>query len=89
METHKTVMVLSIVGSSLLFVGLLLQAHEAAKRESNVSNISAHTHGDHICVCPECSYEVTAGPYVKCNTMICPMCGARMRALTTGEYRPY
>lgn len=47
----------------------------------------AHEHGPHICYCPSCSTEVEVGPYIKCNTQVCPQCGSMMRAKETGEYR--
>lgn len=46
-----------------------------------------HLHGEHICYCPSCGYEVTVDEYVKCNTLICCICGDRMRAKETGEFR--
>ncbi|MGQ9545918.1 MAG: transglutaminase-like domain-containing protein [Dehalococcoidia bacterium] len=47
----------------------------------------AHQHGRHICYCPVCTYEVEVDAYVKCNSLDCPQCGARMRAKETGELR--
>lgn len=47
----------------------------------------AHEHGPHVCYCPGCNYETTVDAYVQCNTLTCPVCGARMRAKETGEYR--
>jgi len=47
----------------------------------------AHEHGPHICICPNCSHEVEVEAYVPCNTQTCPLCGTRMRAKETGEYR--
>jgi hypothetical protein len=47
----------------------------------------AHEHGPHICYCPSCSHEVEVEAYVPCNTQTCPLCGTRMRAKETGEYR--
>jgi len=47
----------------------------------------AHEHGPHKCYCPNCNYEVEVDAYVKCNTLTCPQCGARMRAKETGEFR--
>jgi len=44
-------------------------------------------HGPHECYCPSCGYTETAAEYVKCNTLICPECGDRLRATETGEYR--
>jgi hypothetical protein len=47
----------------------------------------AHEHGPHICYCPNCSKEVEVAAWVPCNTQTCPLCGTRMRAKETGEYR--
>ncbi len=47
----------------------------------------AHPHGDHICYCPKCNYEMTVAEDVKCNTQSCPECGVQMRAKETGENR--
>jgi hypothetical protein len=47
-----------------------------------------HEHGPHICYCPSCNnYSTEVGENVKCNTLYCPQCGARLRARETGEYR--
>jgi len=46
-----------------------------------------HPHGAHECYCPTCGYTETVDAYVKCNTRVCPLCGDRMRAVETGEYR--
>lgn len=47
----------------------------------------AHPHGEHLCVCPECSSEISVKEDVKCNTQKCPECGAKMRAKEIGEKR--
>jgi uncharacterized protein (DUF983 family) len=47
----------------------------------------AHEHGAHSCYCPTCGYQTTVAEYVKCNTQSCPVCGDRLRAVETGEYR--
>lgn len=47
----------------------------------------AHEHGPHKCYCPECNYETEVGAYVKCNSLVCPSCGARLRARETGALR--
>jgi len=47
----------------------------------------AHEHGSHVCYCPSCNYKVEVEAYTKCNLLICPQCGGRMRAVETGEYR--
>lgn len=47
----------------------------------------AHEHGPHTCYCPNCSKEVEVEAWVPCNTQTCPLCGTRMRAKETGEYR--
>jgi len=46
-----------------------------------------HPHGDHICVCPECSKEITVKEDIKCNTQECPGCNTQMRAKDIGERR--
>lgn len=40
-----------------------------------------------ICRCPGCDYEMSLDEGQKCNLFECPLCGARMRAVSTGEYR--
>lgn len=47
----------------------------------------AHEHGNHQCYCPSCSYIIELAENDKCNTHTCPVCGDRMRAFETGEYR--
>jgi hypothetical protein len=47
----------------------------------------AHEHGPHACYCLNCDLEVEVGPYIKCNTQVCPQCGSALRAKETGEYR--
>jgi hypothetical protein len=47
----------------------------------------AHEHGPHSCYCPSCNYQTEVPEYVRCNTLTCPNCGARMRAVETGELR--
>ena len=51
------------------------------------TQISNHPHGAHTCYCPDCDYTVEVGEYVRCKNQQCPVCGARMRAVETGEYR--
>ena len=41
----------------------------------------------HLCRCPACDYEMSLEEGEKCNLMECPLCGTRMRALSTAEYR--
>jgi len=48
---------------------------------------SSHRHGEHFCYCPSCGWEQEVSENVKCNTLTCCMCGARMRAVSTGERR--
>ena len=48
---------------------------------------SRHRHGEHFCYCPTCEYEMSVEEGQKCNLIECPLCGARMRAVSTGEYR--
>jgi ferredoxin len=33
-----------------------------------------------------CGLEIEVGPYIKCNTQVCPHCGSTLRATETGEY---
>jgi hypothetical protein len=47
----------------------------------------AHEHGQHSCYCPACNYQTEVSEYIRCNTLTCPNCGARMRAVETGELR--
>lgn len=47
----------------------------------------AHEHGPHTCYCPSCNYQSEVEAYVRCNTLSCPNCGSRMRAVETGEFR--
>jgi hypothetical protein len=47
----------------------------------------AHEHGPHTCYCPNCNFEKEVDAYTRCNTVACPVCGTRMRAKDTGEYR--
>ena len=49
--------------------------------------MAIHPHGVHSCRCPSCGYETEVEESVKCNTLTCPQCGSRMRAVDTGEYR--
>lgn len=46
-----------------------------------------HQHGPHDCSCPTCGWTETVDTNVKCNTLTCPRCGDRMRAVETGERR--
>ena len=46
-----------------------------------------HLHGPHECFCPTCNYRVEVEENVKCNTISCPNCGTRMRAVDIGERR--
>lgn len=46
---------------------------------------ATHPHGEHVCVCPECSTETTVAEGVKCNTQKCPECGTTMQAKEAGE----
>jgi len=39
------------------------------------------------CRCPACDYEMSLEEGQKCNLFECPLCGARMRAVSTDEYR--
>lgn len=50
---------------------------------------SRHRHGEHLCYCPSpnCGYQMTVEEGQKCNLIECPLCGTRMRAVSTGEYR--
>lgn len=50
---------------------------------------SSHRHGEHFCYCPnpDCGYGMSVEEGQKCNLIECPLCGARMRAVSTGEYR--
>lgn len=48
---------------------------------------SRHRHGEHTCRCPACDYEMSVEEGQKCNMMDCPRCGAKMRAVSTGEFR--
>jgi len=60
-----------------------------AKETSSFSQSipSTHPHGPHDCYCPSCGYTETVEENVKCNTLYCPKCGDRLRAVGTGEYR--
>ena len=49
--------------------------------------INIHPHGSHSCYCPECNFTMVVETGVKCNTVVCPECGSRLRAVETGEYR--
>lgn len=48
-----------------------------------------HRHGEHFCYCPssDCGYQMSVEEGQKCNLIECPLCGTRMRAVSTGEYR--
>ena len=46
-----------------------------------------HEHGPHLCYCPTCGWEQEVSENVKCNTLTCCICGDRLRAVSTGEYR--
>jgi len=46
-----------------------------------------HRHGEHFCYCPSCDYQVSVEEGQKCNLLKCPVCGDRLRAVSTGEYR--
>jgi len=46
-----------------------------------------HKHGLHSCYCPSCGYTIEVDVYQKCKEQVCPLCGDRMRATETGEYR--
>jgi len=50
---------------------------------------SRHRHGEHLCYCPspDCGYQMTVEEGQKCSLIECPLCGSRMRAVSTGEYR--
>lgn len=48
---------------------------------------SRHRHGEHYCYCPTCDYQMAVEEGQKCNLIECPLCGSRMRAVSTGEYR--
>ena len=52
-----------------------------------VTSIAVHPHGPHDCYCPACGYILTVDTNIKCNTLQCPQCNDRMRAVETGEYR--
>ena len=52
-----------------------------------MNHITTHEHGPHFCYCPLCNVQVEVGENVKCNTIACPNCGTRMRAMETGEFR--
>ena len=54
---------------------------------SNPRSLKAHQHGPHKCYCPSCEYEELVEANVRCNTLHCPQCGDRMRAVETGERR--
>ena len=47
----------------------------------------AHSHGEHVCYCPECGHEETVEESEKCNTQTCPECGVQMRAKDIGDRR--
>lgn len=49
--------------------------------------VYVHPHGEHDCYCPLCGTVISVGESVKCNTLPCPSCGTRMRALGIGERR--
>lgn len=49
--------------------------------------MNGHEHGPHECYCPRCGYTETVEESVKCNTLTCPICGDRLRAVETGEFR--
>jgi hypothetical protein len=46
-----------------------------------------HEHGPHTCYCPTCGFEEEVDAYTRCSSKSCPVCGSRMRAKETGEYR--
>lgn len=50
--------------------------------------MQTHPHGEHICYCPECGYQMIADAYLKCRELSCPQCGNRMRASNVGEFHP-
>lgn len=58
-------------------------------RNSAASGAAYHLHGDHICVCPSCGYEMVVGAGQRCNMRICPRCGGFMLQKTMGERRLY
>lgn len=39
------------------------------------------------CRCPSCNYEIVVEWGTRCLLSVCPQCGHRMRAVSTGEYR--
>jgi uncharacterized protein (DUF983 family) len=49
--------------------------------------VTQHRHEEHICYCPNCGKEIMVEEGVKCREQTCTVCGARMRARETGEYR--
>jgi len=49
--------------------------------------INTHPHGSHQCQCVSCGFTEIVDAGIKCNTLACPVCGARMQASETGEYR--
>lgn len=49
--------------------------------------MAVHPHGTHECYCPSCGYKMDVSEYEKCRDLTCPVCGDRMRASTTGEFR--
>lgn len=77
--------------------GLAQDEEEEARRRRHVAPPPAesiapyapsrHRHGEHYCYCPTCDYQMTVEEGQKCNLIECPLCGTRMRAVSTGEYR--
>ncbi|MBA7701881.1 hypothetical protein ES703_110628 [subsurface metagenome] len=48
--------------------------------------VNIHPHGLHLCSCPACGYQTEVEEYTQCNTLPCPVCGNRLRAVERGEY---
>jgi len=49
--------------------------------------ISVHQHGAHDCTCVNCGYTEIVTTGMRCGSRICPVCGTRLRASDTGEFR--
>jgi hypothetical protein len=78
------------------FAQLWAMAHEyyrfygplwGTNEKEAVMTTPVHPHGEHVCYCPYCNYELTVEEGQKCNEQTCPNCGTALRAKEIGERR--